>query len=344
MDWLKFVLKSERRKWVMKKSSLFILLSVLLSVLVVSQTEAQNFWKMAFVAPPPIWGPIGDRFVQIVNEKTNNQFPIKGFGGGQLGSLPQLFAEIKTGQIDMILCDFGSLSLAKGGKDFNILFAPYVFRDQEHLRKFLVSPLFKEMIQKAEKEGGFEYIGYVSDRAPRQITTSNRRVTKLEDLKGLKIRVPETKTVMEIMKIWGAAPTPLAASELYTAMKQGVVDGQDNGFDAVAQAKYYEVQKYVIVVDYIRSGLIILMAADHWSKLNPDQKKAFGEAAVETEKWATKWTNDSVEASIDILKKNGMEILYPDLGPFKKLAAEANKKFEGDLWGKGLFDKIQAIK
>jgi tripartite ATP-independent transporter DctP family solute receptor len=328
----------------MRKLRLLVYSFLLLSVLVVSQTQAQTVLKMPFVAPPPVWGPIAERYGQIVAQKTNNQFQIKWFGGGQLGNLPQMFAGIRTGQIEMIFCDFGTLCVPKGGKDFNILFAPYVFRDQEHLRKYLVSPLFKEMIEKTEKEGGFKYIGYVSDRAPRQITTSNRRVTKLEDLKGLKIRVPETRAIMEIMKAWGAAPTPLAASELYTAMKQGVVDGQDNGFDAIAQAKYYEVQKYVIVVDYVRSGLIILIATDHWNKLNREQKKIFQEAAVETEKWATKWTNDSVEESIDILKKNGMEIIYPDLAPFKKLAAEANRKFEGDLWEKGLFDKIQAIK
>jgi TRAP-type C4-dicarboxylate transport system substrate-binding protein len=163
-------------------------------------------------------------------------------------------------------------------------------------------------------------------------------------MKGLKLRVPETKTVTEIMKMWGAAPTPIPASELYSAMKQGVVDGQDNGFDAVAQAKYYEVQKYAIVVDYIRSGLIVLMAEDQWKVLKPDQQRAFAEAAAETEQWATKMTNDSVAASMDVLKKEGMEIITPDLEPFKKLAAEANQKFEGELWEKGLYEKIQAIK
>ncbi len=323
-----------------------ILAVAIFSIFVLSgtQVQAQTVWKMAFVAPPPVWGPVAEKYGQIVAQKTNNQFQIKWFGGGQLGSLPQIIAGIKTGQVDMILCDLASLAIAKGGKDFNIMFAPYAFRDQEHFRKVLASPVYKEMVNRVEKEGGFKYIGYVSDRAPRQITTSNRRVTKLEDLKGLKIRVPEIKIIMDVMKAWGAAPTPLAASELYTGLKQGVVEGQDNGFDSIAQSKYYEVQKYVIVVDYVRSGLIVLMAMDHWNKLKPEQKKAFEEAAVETEKWATKWTNDSVEESIDILKKNGMEIIHPDLGPFKKVAAEANKKFEGDLWEKGLFDKFQAVK
>lgn len=327
------------KKWGMLVAAVFVI-----SVFFGAQTHAQTVWKMAFVAPPPVWGPVAEKYGQIVAQKTNNQFQIKWFGGGQLGSLPQIIAGIKTGQVDMILCDLASLAIAKGGKDFNIMFAPYAFRDQDHFRRVLNSGVYREMVEKVEREGGFKYIGYVSDRAPRQITTTNRRITKLEDLKGLKIRVPEIKIIMEVMKAWGAAPTPLAASELYTALKQGVVEGQDNGFDSVAQAKYYEVQKYVIVVDYVRSGLIVLMAQNHWNNLKPEQKKAFQEAAVETEKWATKWTNDSVEESIAILKKNGMEIIYPDLAPFRKVAAEANKKFEGDLWEPGLFDKIQAVK
>ena len=84
-------------------------------------------------------------------------------------------------------------------------------------------------------------------------------------MKGLKIRVPETPTILEVMKAWGASPTPVPAAELYLAMKQGLVDGQDNGFDAIAGAKYYEVQKYAMRLDYIQSGLVVLIAADKWA-------------------------------------------------------------------------------
>ncbi len=326
------------------RRSIFVVVSVLFFFMAFHpQSQAQTVFKIAFVAPPPVWGPVADKFAQLVAQKTNNQFQIKAFGGGQLGTLPQNFAGIKTGQIEMTLNDIGTFSLAKGGKDFNILVAPYVFRYQDHLRKFLQSPLFKEMIAKTEKEGGFKVVGYVSDRAPKQISTSNRRIEKVEDLKGLKIRVPETKTIMETMKFWSAAPTPIAGAELYMALKQGVVDGQDNGFDTIAQAKFYEVQKYVAVVDYIRAGLVVMMGMELWNKLNAEQKKAFEEAAADTEKWATNWTNEMVAESIDFLKKQGMEIVSPDLTGFKKLAAEANRKFEGDLWEKGLYDKIQAI-
>jgi TRAP-type C4-dicarboxylate transport system permease small subunit len=210
----------------MRRIVMTLTLLALLPLLAASHADAQTTLKMAFVAPPPVWGPIADRYAQTVAQKTGDQVKIQSFGGGQLGSLPQNYAGFKTGQIDMMLADCGSLSLAKGGKDFNILFAPYAFRDQAHFRAFMRSRLFKEMIEKVEAEAAFKYVGYVSDRAARQLSTSKTRVAKPEDMKGLKIRVPETVTIMHTFRAWGAAPTPVAASELYLAMKQGLVDGQ----------------------------------------------------------------------------------------------------------------------
>ena len=127
-------------------------------------------------------------------------------------------------------------------------------------------------------------------------------------------------------------------------MKQGIVDGQDNGFDAIAGAKYYEVQKYAMRIDYIQSGLMVLMAADKWAKLAPAQQKAMGEAAAETEAWASKMTWDVAAKSIALLKEKGMEIVEPDLAPFKKAAAEALAQLDGQLWTKGTLEKIQAVK
>jgi tripartite ATP-independent transporter DctP family solute receptor len=317
---------------------------VLLALLAVHPAAAETTLKMAFVAPPPVWGPIADRYAQIVATKTGDELKIQSFGGGQLGSLPQNYAGFKTGQIDMMLADCGSLALAKGGKDFNVLFAPYAFRDQQHFRAFMQSPLFREMLAKAETEGSFKYVGYVSDRAPRQLSTSKTRVTTPADLKGLKIRVPETPTILQVFRAWGAAPTPVAASELYLALKQGVVDGQDNGFDAIAQAKYYEVQKYVTKIDYVQSGLMVLVSADRWARLTPGQQKALLDGAPETEAWASKMTNDGAAQSIEVLRKQGMEIIEPDLAPFRKLAAESLAKFDGDLWSRGLLERIQAVK
>ena len=308
-----------------------------------SAAFAQTTLRMAYVAPPPVWGPIADQFAKNVAERSNGEIKIQSFGAGQLGSLPQNYAGLRTGQIDMMLADTGTLALAKGGKDFNALFAPYVFRDNAHFKAFMLSPTFHEMLAPVEKEAGFKYVGYVSDRAPRQLTTSNRKVLKPEDMKGLKVRVPETPTILEVMKAWGASPTPIPAAELYLAMKQGLVDGQDNGFDAIAGAKYYEVQKYAMRIDYIQSGLMVLIAADKWARLTPAQQKAMTEAAVETEKWASKMTWEVAAKSLDTLRAQGMEIVEPDLAPFRKTAEDVTKKFDGEMWSKGTVQKIQAV-
>ena len=308
-----------------------------------STASAQTTLRMAYVAPPPVWGPIADQFAKNVAERSNGEIKIQSFGAGQLGSLPQNYAGLRTGQIDMMLADTGTLALAKGGKDFNALFAPYVFRDNAHFKAFMLSPTFHEMLAPVEKEAGFKYVGYVSDRAPRQLTTSNRKVLKPEDMKGLKVRVPETPTILEVMKAWGASPTPVPAAELYLAMKQGLVDGQDNGFDAIAGAKYYEVQKYAMRIDYIQSGLMVLIAADKWARLTPAQQKAMTDAAVETEKWASKMTWDVAAKSLDTLRAQGMEIVEPDLTPFRKTADDVAKKFDGEMWSKGTLQKIQSV-
>lgn len=311
-------------------------------VLAAAPASAQTTFRMAFVAPPPVWGPIADHYAEQVAALTHGAIKVQGVGGGQLGNLPQNYAGMKTGQIDMMLADTGTLALARGGRDFNALFAPYVFHDHAHFRKFMFSKTFADMLAPVEKEAGFKFVGYVSDRAPRQLTTANTRVMKPEDMKGLKVRVPETPTILEVFKAWGASPTPVAAAELYLAMKQGIVDGQDNGFDAIAGAKYYEVQRYAIRIDYIQSALMILMAEGKWSALSPAQQNAMQDAVVATEQWASRRTWEVTDKSMQVLKEKGMEIVEPDLAPFKASAKKALGALDGKLWTKGTLEKIAA--
>lgn len=311
---------------------------------VVLPAHSQTTFRMAYITPPSVWGPIVDRYAQHVGELTNAQIKIQGIGGAQLGKLAQNYAGLKSGQIDMMLADTGTLGLARGGRDLNAMFAPYAFRDQAHFRAFIASRTFLDMIAVAEKEGGFKYVGYVSDRTPRQLTTSNTRVTRPEDLKGLRIRVPETPTTLAVFKAWGAAPTPIPAAEMYMALKQGVVDGQENGFDAIAGAKLYEVQKYAIRIDYVHSGLMVLMAADKWNRLTPAQQKALQDACVSTEAWATKWTSEVVAKAMDVIRNAGIELVEPDLIPFRKIAAEALARLDGEVWAKGTLERIESVK
>jgi len=327
------------------KTVWLILFSVALVVCVAGTVSAgpEKVLKMAYVAPPPVWGPVADYYAQEV-AKLQPGLQIKSFGGGQLGPLPQNFAELKMGKLDMVLCDSGVLSLPKGGEAFNVVFAPYAFNSQAHIRKFFASDLFKSMMAETEKSAGIKYVGWVSDRSPRLITTSNRKVLVPADMKGLKLRVPLVKPIKVVMEGWGATPTPLSASEMYMAMKQGVVDGQDNGFDAIFGAKYYEVQKYVSPIDYIRSGLVVVVSDMVWKKLTPEEQKALLEAVAPTDEWATKHNDEMVAKSIAGVKEKGMEILEPDIEAFKSTAAKIVKeKLDGDIWPAGLYEKVRAM-
>ncbi len=129
------------------------------------------------------------------------------------------------------------------------------------------------------------------------------------------------------------------------AMKQGTVDGQDNGFDALYGAKYYEVQKYVSPIDYIRSALMVVISTKVWNKLSPAEQKALSEACGPTDQWATKRNEELVAKSIEGVKTKGMEMIEPDLAAFETSAAQVVKeKMDGKLWPAGLYDKIQALK
>jgi len=299
--------------------------------------------KLAFVAPPTVWGPVAECYAKEVAKICPN-LAVKIFGGGQLGDLRKNLAEIRTGRLDMILCGAAVPSLAKGGGDMNVLYAPYVFNSQNHMRKFFKSDLYKSMIEKVEKEAGFKYLGYVGDRPPRLISTSAREVVKPEDMKGLKLRVPLLKPISVAMQAWGATPVPLSAKELYMALKQGVVDGQDNGFDALYSAKFYEVQKFVSPIDYVRQGLIILISRSDWDSLDPEGQRALSDAIEPTEKWANNQNEENMAKAIRGVQEKGMVILKPDLDAFKKTAAEAIiKELDGNLWPAGMYDKIRAM-
>jgi len=329
-----------------KRKGILLVAVLLLGLVLAGPTwaaEGKNL-KLAFVAPPPVWGPFADKYAEEV-AKLAPGLKVQSFGGGQLGPLQQNFAEMKMGKLDMMLCDSGVISMPKGGKPFNVIFAPYAFDSQDHIRKFFQSELFKGLMAETEKEAGIKYLGWVSDRSPRLITTSKRKVVKPEDMKGLKMRVPMTPPIIETMKAWGATPIPLSAAELYMAMKQGTVDGQDNGFDAIFGAKYYEVQKYVSPINYIRSGLIVLISEATWKKLDDQEQKALLEACGPADKWSTAKTEEMVEQAQKGVVEKGMVVLEPDLEAFMTTAVKAiNEKLDGDLWPAGLYNQVRTLK
>jgi TRAP-type C4-dicarboxylate transport system substrate-binding protein len=294
--------------------------------------------------PTTIYDVVSIKLAERFAANTGGKAEIKIFGNSQFGDIPQHWGQVKSGAIDIfmtepVLC----LIIEPEPKNFTIAITPYIFDSQEHYRKFVKSDLFRSMMAKVESAGNMKFVGYLGDRPPRALTTTNRRVMSPADLKGLKIRTAMLPPAVETWKEWGATPTPVAPSEMYTSLKSGLVEGQENDISYARDAKLYEVQKYFVAIDYIRSGHGAWINQKKWDSLPDDVKAAMIKSAEETVPYVNKYAEEVVALAEKEIQEKGMIVLKPDLKPFKETAEKAVPRSDGKAWEKGLYDKVRAL-
>ena len=283
---------------------------------------------------------------ELVSKRTNGEIEIKSLPGGQLGNNMQLIAAVKMGSVDFHVVDMGVLAFTEDGKDFHIIFLPYLFRDGNHFQKFLKSDTLSNMVSNFEKKSGVKILGYGGDRGPRQVTTSKTAVWKPEDMKGLKIRVPRIQTFIEAFSAWGANPTPMPFVELFTGLQQGVIEGQDNGLDMIESSHFYEVQKYMIATEHVRSGTFVLVNPKKWqTEFNDEQRRIIEESLEEASKYISDlvWKNEA-EGIRRITNLHNMRVIIPDVPAFEEAVKHVGPNLDGKLWRKGLYEEIRSIK
>lgn len=333
----------------MEKTNFFklagcILCCFIVLTLPINTMAASISLKLGHVAPPnTIYDVSANKFAERVAANTEGKAEIEVFGFSQFGNTQQHWSQVKSGAIDIFFTgvSYGHM-VQPEPKNFQVMGAPYLFETQKQLHKFITTDLFRSMMDEVETAGNVKYIGYMGDRPPRALTTTNKKVMTPADLKGLKIRTGRSSLDVQLWKDWGANPTPISARELYTSLKSGLVDGQDNPILAVRDAKYYEVQEYFIHLDHIRAGLGGFLNLDKWNSLPDDVKAGILKAAEETAMYVNQYVEDEVPVAAKECQENGMTILRPDLTPFKEMAEETTRKFDGDLWEKGLVEKVRA--
>lgn len=328
--------------------SIFLTLFVTLTCLIpVNRANAKMVLSFPQTSPKGYYYDLlALKMNEIVSQKTKGEIEIKSYPGGQLGNDQELQAAIKMGTVDLYVLDMGVMGFTEGGKDFNIIFLPYLFRDQDHFYKFLKSKTFERMLKDYQAKSGIKVLGYGGDRGPRQITTTKTAVWTPEDMKGLKIRVPKVKTFLEAFSAWGANPTPMNFPELFSALQQGVVEGQDNGLDMIESTHFYEVQKYLILTEHVRSGTLLVTNPKNWEKkFNDNQRKIIVEALEEGSKYISKlvWENEA-QGIRRVTHKHGMRVIIPDVLSFQEKVKDVGPKLDGELWSNGLYGEIQAIK
>lgn len=270
-----------------------------------------------------------------VEEKTDGRVSFDIFPNSQLGSETEMLEQVKLGTMDSAGIMIGSMQALDPKLAIEDL--PYMWKDIEHARAAYEGE-FGEHLAGIIEEQGMKQIGYL-EWGFRHITNSKQPIVKPEDLKGMKIRVAETKLRVDAFEEIDALPTVLAFSELYGALQQGTVDAQENPLANTVAPKFYEVQDYLSLTGHFYNTVMLVVSEDVWDKISEeDQQVVLAEAEAIQQEVIVQ--NDAQESEyLDTLKENGMEINDDvDKEAFRKAMLPVYDKWEKDVFGEELMD------
>ena len=279
-------------------------------------------------------------FVEEMAKRSGGKLKVKGFADASLGSDIQMQNALIGGAQEMMV---GSTATLVGiVKDFAVFDLPFLFNNEQEADAVFDGPFGRKLADKLEEKG---LVGLVYwENGFRNLTNSKRPVTKVEDLKGIKLRVMQNPVYIDMFNGFGANAVPLSFSELFTAMETGTVDGQENPVTTIQSSKFYEVQKYLTISKHVYSPWIVLASKRWYDGLSADERKIINEAAVASRDFERKDSRDASKQSIAYLKDKGMqinELSDAELGRMREMVKPAMDKFAAD-GGADLLNELQA--
>jgi len=283
--------------------------------------QAQTVLKVGYTATNDShYGVAANVFGEELAKRTNGRYKLQQFPSSALGGEREMIEAVQLGTQDLVITSTGPVgNFVAETRIFDI---PFLFRDYAHARRVLDGPIGQEVLQKFPRKG---LVGLVwLENGFRHITNSKHPVNGPEDIKGLKIRTMENKVHMEAFKTMGALPTPMAMNELFTALQQGTVDGQENPVPVILSNKLYTVQKNVSLTGHVYSPALLLVSPGVWNKLAEADKKAFQEAAKVAAAANRKRVNDDENNGIATIKAAGVNVVEKvDITRFQKAVTPA---------------------
>jgi tripartite ATP-independent transporter DctP family solute receptor len=281
-----------------------------------------------------------------IAKRTNNRYTIDVFPASQLGKETDINQGLTLGTVDIILT--GQLFPGRVYGPISIGGAPFIFRDFDHWKKYSTSKLFDELSDGYQKASGGSKVVAITYYGERHVT-ANKAINKPEDMKGLKIRVPDAPLYTMFPRAVGANPTPIAFAEVYLALQNKTVDAEENPLPTIEAKKFYEVQSHIMLTGHITEALLTIIGAPLWTKLSDADKKIFTEVYREA---AARATGEIVEAEKKLagdFVKRGKTVIKVDRKPFiaavQKYYKEGKQPDGSPLpWPRDIYDKLQAIK
>jgi len=246
-----------------------------------------------------------ERVARRVAEVTGGRVTIQAYPSGQLGSSKDQIEAVALGTQQMVT--EGAANFGQWVPSVSVVEAPYVWRDAAHLKKVMSGPIGQDLNRQLIEKRGMRILG-TTYYGVRHLTTTKTPVRSVADLKEFKLRVPENDVFLAMARAWGAKPTPMAFGELYLALRQNVVDGQENPLPTIDSAKFYEVQKYLVLTGHILTPRLVVINEAFWQGLSAPDRQAIGEALAEGIAWNDQEIQSREQALVDKFKQAGMEV------------------------------------
>lgn len=275
------------------------------------------------------WNAAAKQFAEEVKEKSNGALEVRVYTAGQMGSDREMLESTQSGALQMSA--ISTMAMSGFEPSLQIFDLPYLMPSYEVAYKVLDGEIGRQVAEKLKKKGVRNLAYWENDY--RQLSNSKKPIVTVEDVAGLKIRVPETPILIGWLEALNAIPTPIAYTELYTSLQQGVVDGQDNGIFLMHSAKYYEVQKYYTLTNHIYAPVAFLINERFFSKLSPEHQQIIQRAAEHARDYQRSVSKELRNERLNEMKQAGLKVT--------ELSPQARQQFRESA--KPVYEKMKSV-
>jgi TRAP-type transport system periplasmic protein len=318
-----------RRRWLVSVAGIAALC-------IAGPAAAQIELKVGHVGEPgSLFQKSADEFAKRANAKLGDKAKVVVYGSSQLGGDKELLQKLKLGTVDFAV---PSTVMSSEVDLFGIFEMPYLVKDREHMKRIEKDVVWPVLAPEAEKKG--LKVLAVWENGYRHITNSKRPINVPEDLKGIKLRVPEGKWRVKMFQAYGANPSPLKFSEVFTALQTGVMDGQENPFTQIYSAKFQEVQKHLSLTGHVYTPAYLIAGSKKFASLPADVRKILEDTAKETQAYVYQTAAADEDDLLGKLKAAGMQVNTPNKDAFIAASKPVYEEFGREVKGSDqLIDK-----
>ena len=329
-----------RKRLAIRTLAACALAAAALGALGTAQAQTKLKWAHVYETSEPfhkysVWAG------EEIKKRTNGKYEIQVFPASSLGKEADINQGLTLGTVDIILT--GASFAGRSHPPLAVSYFPFIFRDAEHQLKYARSDVFKELAKGYDDKTG-NHITALNYYGARHVTSSAARpVAKPEDMKGLKIRVPDAPAYLAFPKSLGANATPIAFAEVYLALQNNTVDAQENPLPTIEAKKFYEVQKNISLTGHIVDSLLTIVSGQLWAKLSADEKKIFTDVMQEAAEKTGREIIASEARLVEEFKTKGNNVITVDKNAFRE-AVLKNTKPTDHGYRQQDYDRITAIK